>query len=101
MSDRLHQDINLLRDGYAPDNRRAVFEYIKQLEAEKEKLKSAIEEWKKEEVLWKELESEFLIDSKRLDKLLKQECRHYYGGHPDDFEMIESREDIDKLEEPE
>ena len=43
--------------------------------------------------------SDLLKDSERLDKLLKQECRHYYGTHPDDFEMIESREAIDKLEE--
>jgi hypothetical protein len=47
-----------------------------------------------------DLINKLAADSKQLDKVLKWDCRHYYGTHPDDFELVESREDIDKLEEP-
>jgi hypothetical protein len=49
----------------------------------------------------RQVKREAKADSKRLDKLLKHcEIRHWYAAHPDCFETLESREAIDKLEEP-
>ena len=73
-----------------------------QQKLELDNLKAAIENWKQEEILWKEREAELLKDSERLDKIFN-ECliaSEYYLEDGNTYELygiISDREGIDKL----